>query len=256
MKFLLFFLAAPALLLFSKTGDEETPGKNCRKKDSIATIDKQTVYKLDTLDVIFFQADFDIDADGSPRAYHPQDSGIDHLAYAKSNGKLSTSIIVHKNGKPVIQGKDDPAPGHYVCMTTLSDKSIGDEGNPKKYVNSETIPFFVLPGKWAKEKNVRLGDVGLVYNTGTHQFAYAVYADAGPASKLGEGSIFLAGKLGVPNASRKDWGSKKNDFLYLVFPNSGKGQGCIPSIAEIDSLGKTYVEKIGGIEAVKTCLLK
>jgi hypothetical protein len=52
-----------------------------------------------------------IDADGSPHAYHPDNTGLDNNSNAK-NAKGEWVGVVTVAGQPVIQGADDPAPGY------------------------------------------------------------------------------------------------------------------------------------------------
>ena len=43
----------------------------------------------------------------------------------------------------VIQGKNDPAPGYYVSVTALFDPRK-KKTDPRRYVNSEVIPYLVF----------------------------------------------------------------------------------------------------------------
>ncbi len=63
-----------------------------------------------------------------------------------------------------------------------------------KPVDSNAVPFFVLPGGFYKPHGIRLGDVAAVIFG--DWIEYAVFADVGPSSKLGEGSIALHRSLG------------------------------------------------------------
>jgi hypothetical protein len=94
-----------------------------------------------------------INADGSPHAYHPHGKGLDKLSYAGKPGNW-WGIATHNgksSGTPVIQGPSDPAPGYYVSTTSLVD-GTKDPKSQRRYANSETIPFMVIPG----EKNSSL----------------------------------------------------------------------------------------------------
>ncbi len=88
-------------------------------------------------------------------------------------------------------------------------------------VNAEHIPYVVLPlGKY-KHLGVNLGDIAAVRYNGKVQFA--VFADAGPSYKLGEGSMALAQALGINNSPRHG-GISKPQVEYIVFPGSGNGR--------------------------------
>ena len=58
-----------------------------------------------------------------------------------------------------------------------------------RYVNAEAINLIVLPGGLSLGE--KLGDFAVVIHPGAQSVSYAVYADVGPAHKIGEGSIAL-----------------------------------------------------------------
>lgn len=226
MKKTILLFALP-LLIFIAWKSEEISGVK-----EIATINK-IVVKLDTINqVLYFVSGMNIDADGSPHAYHPvSDSGLDKLSSAGHDGNWWG--IVTTKGKPVIQDSADPAPGFYVSTTSLQDasKKITD---PKRYVNSETIPYIVLPNNKTILAEAKTGDLAYVYNLRNGKNSYAIFADVGPKDKIGEGSIALAKKLGIDSSPRT--GGTADSVLYYVFPGSGNGKP--RTIAEIDSIGK------------------
>ncbi len=86
-------------------------------------------------------------------------------------------------------------------------------------VDAENIPYFVLPGGKYASLGIKLGDIAAVRYNG--KVAFAVFADVGPRSKLGEGSIALAQELGIPANPRS--GGVRGGVEYLVFPGSGNG---------------------------------
>lgn len=201
----------------------------------------------------FYRSIMTIDADGSPRAYNPQNTGLDDLKHAGRPGHW-TGIVTHNDkpwGRPVIQKSTDPAPGYYVSRTALSDfnKRFTD---PSAYVNSEKIPFIVLPRK--NSFGAVLGDMAVAYNIKNGKFAYAIYADTDVG--IGEGSIALARMLGInPNPRTGGTGSHAN-VIYLVFPKSGKGNGHIPSQGDITRKARSLFKQWGGIpllNKIKKC---
>lgn len=168
----------------------------------------------------FYEAGLIIDADGSPRAYHPDGaSGLDYLSNAGRPGDWWGVVTDNgrSSGKPVIQTPNDPAPGFYVSMTTFQDSSF-DREDPRRYVNAEAINFIVLPG--GLNLKATLGDYAVIIRPETRAVAYAVYADIGPSSQIGEGSIALANALGVPSSAKT--GGVTNGVVYIVFPGSAK----------------------------------
>ncbi|HET6992189.1 MAG TPA: glycoside hydrolase family 75 protein [Bacteroidia bacterium] len=182
---------------------------------------------------VFFTSGMNIDADGSPRAYHPvSDSGSDKLANAGSNGKW-WGIATNEKGEPFIQTKTDPAPGFYVSCTALQDgsKKISD---PVRYVNSDSIPYIVLPNSKTILAEIKMGDIAFVKNLRNGRSSYAICADVGSKDKIGEGSIALADSLGINSSPRK--GGTRDSVLYIVFPGSGNGQ--IKNRATINFIGQ------------------
>lgn len=143
-----------------------------------------------------------IDADGSPRAYHPDGaSGLDYLANAGKPGRW-WGLVTDADGEPVVQGPDDPAPGYYVSPTSLFDRAW-PATSPRRYVDASTVPYLAVPRELLR-MGVELGDVAWVgYRD---QWSPAVVADVGPAGHLGEGSIALARALGI-NPSPKHGGT-------------------------------------------------
>jgi Fungal chitosanase of glycosyl hydrolase group 75 len=164
-----------------------------------------------------FKAGFMIDADGSPNAYGPNNSGLDYTANGGDDqGGEWWAGPVDGDGRPIIQKIFDPTPGFYVSATALGNSAFPEQ-SPYRYLDSECIPFFVLPGQHSNK--AKTGDVALVYNTKTGDNCYAVYGDIGPSSKIGEGSIRLAEALKL-DANPKSGGTESKIIVYVVFPGS------------------------------------
>ncbi|NSW44575.1 MAG: T9SS type A sorting domain-containing protein [Bacteroidales bacterium] len=216
----------------------------------ITTIENFNVYRHNPSGVIMYKAKMYIDADGSPRAYGPNNSGLDWTANAGYPGNW-WGVVTDSNGDPIIQGPGDPYPGMYVSTTSLVNSAYSVT-NPLRYTNSETVPYYVLPSALVSLGGIRIGDVAYVYNTQTGQGCFAIYADTGPAGKLGEGSIYLAQQIGI-NSDPRTGGTSLGIIDYIVFPMSGYGQGTIPSIAQIDSIGALKIAAIGGT-GITQCL--
>jgi len=214
------------------------------------TIQGFDVYKHNPTGAILYKAKMYIDADGSPRAYGPNNSGLDYTANAGSPGNW-WGIATDNNGNPIIQSSGDPYPGMYVATTSLVNSAYSSS-NPLRYVNSETIPFFVLPTAVVSLGGIHIGDIGYVYNTSTGQGCYAIYADSGPAGSLGEGSIYLATQIGV-NPNARTGGTSQAIIDYIIFPNSGSGQGTIPTTTQINNIGTTQIATVGGT-GITACL--
>jgi hypothetical protein len=93
-------------------------------------------------------------------------------------------------------------------------------------IHANEVPYFVLPGNWYSKFGIKLGDLAAVIYKG--KLAFAVFADVGPKTKLGEGSLELLRQLGeerlrpngkVINAGMGD--SSRGDYIVtVVFPGS------------------------------------
>jgi hypothetical protein len=203
------------------------------------------VFKLKDKTAFFFRADLAVDADGSPRAYHPTN---DKLALDfKANG--FPFALVRVNGKPVIQGPNDPAPGFFVSTTSLEDttKAVTD---PRRYVDSETISYIVLPPVLVGSGKARLGDFAVVINKKNGKSSFAIFADIGPKKNLGEGSIALAKALDLKKDPKH--GGPVADLIYIVFPGSSPDHTPKPQ-EEINTRGAEAFAQWGGMEQVNAC---
>jgi hypothetical protein len=154
-----------------------------------------------------------VDADGSPHAYAPAPLiGLDYLANAGKPGNW-WGIATDKSGKPYVQGASDPAPGYYVSTTSLQDASKA-ASDPARYVDSEKVPFVVIPPK--PKFDVVIGDFGYAFNTLNGKSSGFVVADIGPANQLGEASVAIAERLGI-NSDAKKGGEDKAVVVYVFF---------------------------------------
>ena len=225
---------------------------NSYAKKQILFIENFPIWKLDgtKIPLIAFKAKMAIDADGSPRAYGPNNSGLDDISNAGRAGNWY-GVATGANGQPIVQGSSDPNPGFYVSTTALFNADYPKE-NPHRYVNSEDIPYISLP-KSLFDQGVQLGDMAYVYNTATKKACFAIVADRGPNDMLGEGSIYLAKQLGL-KSNPKDGGESNGKILYLVFPKSGSGNGKHKSATAIKETGEKYLNKVGGKNVLSACM--
>src|SRR5579859_386239 len=131
--------------------------------------------------------------------FHWHDRGL--TAFFKDN------IIPRDNdGYPCrYQAADGLRNGYFISSTTLeaNTRPRADGCAPNRYLDAEVVPFVVLPkGGFGK---VRIGDIAIVQFK--NRVVYAIVGDAGPATKLGEGSIGLnarlLGKFGEPFLNMK-----------------------------------------------------
>lgn len=165
-----------------------------------------------------FTADGDIDADGAYRAYHPQSQkGLDALANAGHPGNW-WGIDTDRTGRPFIQQPGDPAPGFYVSSTSYQWPGWA-RGNPRRYVDSETVPFIVVENYIRnRAKGVVLGCKARVTNIENGKSVDCVVGDMGPLVKIGELSIAAANAIGISGNPRTG-GVDEPVLKYELWPD-------------------------------------
>jgi Fungal chitosanase of glycosyl hydrolase group 75 len=199
-----------------------------------------------------------IDADGAPKAYHRNNAvALDTLDNAGAPGNWSALATDAKEcgpaGTPIVQSSVDPAPGYYVAMTSMVDPSVADCRRQKKYVNAQKIPYLALSGKIRKfDYGHNKGALALVVNTKTNKRAFAVFADQAPDYGMGEGSIYLGGKLGY-DASPKTGGTDQRQNLIVVFKDS---MGFPKDAAAVEAAARSAFIKWGGEVRLLDCMVK
>jgi hypothetical protein len=202
------------------------------------------IWRLGDSTPFFFATGMTIDADGSPNAYNPQNTGLDDLANAGQPGHWD-GVLQDADGNPLMQGPGDPFPGYYISCTSLADRTK-EPLDPTRFVDASKIPYVVLPREVAFESGTRLGDFAVVMNLRSRAWSYAIFADVGT---FGEGSIALANNLGIWSDARQ--GGRRGGVLYLVFPGSGNGQP--RSVDEINDLGGKAFQDWGGTDRLNSC---
>lgn len=193
-----------------------------------------------------------IDADGAYRAYHPNNHlGLDTIEHAGHPGNWWA--LATDNGKPsghpVVQRKNDPAPGYYVSMTALFDPNIPDEHNPRRFVDAATIPYVVLPPEGFHF--AKLGDFATVVNLRNGRVSGAIVGDeSAPDLVMGEGSIALANTLGVDSNARI--GGIEHGIAYVIYRGSGNRRP--RGVQEIKSSSQERFQMWGGLQKLDSCL--
>jgi hypothetical protein len=199
---------------------------------------------------VLFRAGMEVDVDGAPNAYGPDNSGLDFTANAKDGSKF-VGVVTDAEGKPVIQ-ESGAFKGFYVSTTSLH-AAHANERDPATYVDATKISYIVLPPEMAKQFGIVLGDLAVVTNQESGKSSFAIYADVGPHGKIGEGSVALAEAIGL-NANPRHGGTGKPIISYLVFPMSGLGQGKLRSSDEINSSAGQEFATWGGNDRLNDCL--
>ena len=184
----------------------------------LGTIQGQDIYQQDDGTFQFISL-IEVDGDGSPRCYGPAGvETLDYLANAGSSGNWY-GVVVDKEGDPIVQGPSDPNPGYYISTTSLQIPGYSPN-SPNRYLNSETVPYVVVPGKIAKAaKGIVLGCYCTVTDTRNGNTVEAVCGDTGPSNKMGEASIAVAEALGIPS-SPKNGGCDDQVFVYKFWPGT------------------------------------
>ncbi|HEX4003294.1 MAG TPA: glycoside hydrolase family 75 protein [Candidatus Acidoferrales bacterium] len=230
-----------------------TPAKSCDARSLLLNFPiyrdgeptrEVPVWRLGESTPYFFAAGMTIDADGSPNAYNPENTGLDDLANAGQPGHWD-GVLQDADGNPLVQGADDPFPGYYISCTSLADRTKRPL-DPTRFVDASKIPYIVLPREVAFESGTRLGDFAVVMNLRSGAWSYAIFADVGT---FGEGSIALANNLGIWSDARE--GGRRGGILYLVFPGTGDGQP--RSIDEINEIAGKSFQDWGGAERLNSC---
>lgn len=217
----LLHIGAPALDTSSPGGGSSAavvaaPGEVVVRGEVAYSINGRDV--LRDGDRVSWSSGMAIDADGSPRAYHPDDkSGLDSLAAAGGPGRW-WGVVTDANGQPVVQGPGQPAPGYFVSTTSFT-VAGRDKTDPGRYLDSERVAYIAIPPELTERLGVRVGDLAQVSYQGRQ--AWAVVGDVGPRGKIGEGSIALAVALGIPSSARS--GGVGSGVNYAVWVGSGKG---------------------------------
>jgi hypothetical protein len=167
-----------------------------------------------------------IDGDGangqsSVPVYAPAGWGptLDYLGNAGGPGNWY-GVVTHsgqKDGNPVRQTKEHPKPGAYVSATSYRWTGYS-RGDPRSYVDSNAVPYLVLPGHWrAAAQGIVCGCRSTITDTETGRVLECGAFDFGPRAKLGEASIAAARFFGVPS-SPKNGGTERARFVYRFWP--------------------------------------
>lgn len=175
---------------------------------------------------VFFMADGDIDADGAngqnggPAAYKTDNSGTEHLANGGMAIKNGRVICAESWARDIVILGPDREPrvfeGGVIASKTWYRHLDKAEDDPAAYVDSETVPYIVVPSLIIR------GTVGVVRGckarvTRGERSVDCAVADKGPRTKIGELSIAAARALGL-NPSPRHGGTENQELLYELWP--------------------------------------
>jgi hypothetical protein len=163
-------------------------------------------------------------------------------------------------GVPVAQtdGKGQPT-DFWISATSWFDHAR-PATDPARYLDARFIPHIVLPGgeggPFGTARGVRLGDLALLAWQGRATFA--VFADAGPSSKLGEASPAAINRLRGQADSPTRRGAPippATPVTTLLFPGTRQllGPGIPADAAAIRQAGDRALAAAGGLAAFRSC---
>ena len=162
-------------------------------------------------------ADADIDADGSPNAYAPENRGLDDLRNALDGRGVYVGLLTGRGGVPLRQAAGDPRPGNYIS-TTSYELTEAPRLTQRRYVDAEEVPFIVVPPQVVfGVSGTVLGCQARVTDRRSGLCVEAVVADLGPRTRCGEISIAAARALRV-DADPRRGGEAARVFWYELWP--------------------------------------
>ena len=183
---------------------------------------------------------FDVDVDGAPNAYGPRGKRtLDVLSNARYRGWKNGPIVGYLTDDdhpmvPIVQGPHDPCPGYYISQTSFTDPARTREADPLRYVDATRINY-VVRGREAKRRGVRMGDFVAVHSARTGRTVFGIVADEGNPSG-DEGSLHLLQDLGYRYHAGKDEGvDRAGEITVRYFPGSNPGRQFFRSEAALDA---------------------
>jgi hypothetical protein len=153
-----------------------------------------------------------------------------------------------------------------ISSTTLSDHSIADSCNIKKYVDALVTPALVLPrnppnGQTGfSARNAKIGDLVVAMVPGTQKPVYGVVGDNGPRNRLGEASIAMNGKLlgksHEPENYREVRGWVVPSAVLLIFSNTRNADRPYLRPEKINEDAAELFTRWGGPERLNACAIE
>jgi hypothetical protein len=181
-----------------------------------------------------------VDVDGAPKSYGPDDKkALDfelnaHVG-AKKSGKI-VGYLTDENGKGILQGPGDPAPGFFISTTGYTDITNKKLTDPRRYVDASEINYTLLATS-AKNKGVETGDFCTVHAIKKNKTVFAIVGDTGNSSGK-EGSLALLQRLGFKVKSGKSTEEDITDVVVRYFAKSNPKKQFFFTQADLDAAAK------------------
>jgi len=181
-----------------------------------------------------------VDVDGAPTSYGPDnkkalDFELNAHQGAKKSGKI-VGYLTDNNGKPIVQGENDPAPGFYISTTGYVDINNPRVTDPRRYVNAAEINYTLL-AKAAADKGVKPGDFCVVHAVKKNTTVFAIVGDTGNSSGA-EGSLALLQRLGFNVKSGKSVDEEITAIVVRYFANSNPSKTFFFNQTDLDTAAR------------------
>jgi len=233
-----------------------------------------------------------LDADGAPKAYHPNDHDPAHPNRCPGSGGLGLDCPANA-GYPegdfafaacpsggqvpcdahghALQGPQDQAPGFLVSATSFQAQPVWLQ---KNHVDASVVPYVALPGgdtfrAAATAAGVAkiAGQIGVVYDRKTRKMVPVMVGDTSSRigsrfAHLGEGSIALTRELRGKDHPRNQSIPDEN-ILVVIFAGTpvaktsplfaGTAEGKATAMTEIAAEANRRLTEHGGAEWLAAC---
>lgn len=188
----------------------------------LLVISGEPVY-IESSEHLYWMGEFTVDGDGSPRCYGPKGCSpepLDYLGNAGSKGNWwgVATDTGESDGDPIVQKKSDPYPGLYVSTTAYVNSSYY-YSDPRHYVDSEKVPFIVIPGNVRNAcQGVCKGCRATMTDLKTGKVIECLVADIGPTNHMGEASIACAKFFKIDPSPKSGGSSDEGRWRYDCWP--------------------------------------
>jgi Fungal chitosanase of glycosyl hydrolase group 75 len=204
---------------------------------------------------LLFQADMDVDADGSDSDRLPAGSGAPTNFKPFTSYKWNKKTPVPNPYLPMIEEKLRRAEEEWPVRTTTAERKRDLRNAIAQFQNEiatlkkfsfligTTDPFIVIPSNFSRSGGAKVGDYALVIFG--EKICPALVGDIGPNDKAGEASLRIAKEI---NAASTAYSRPVSDLkvTYLIFPGTAETSFGPPDLDKIQARCQALVDEIGG----------